>query len=47
MRYNDELALIAELPDHIRELAYVRIIERRIHFVQYTERRWLDQIDSK
>src|SRR5580658_10853061 len=43
MRNDNELRILAELPDHVRELPDVRIIQRRIHFIQDTERRRLDQ----
>src|SRR5580704_11622623 len=36
MRNDNELGVLAELPDHIRELPDIRIIERRIHLIQDT-----------
>ena len=47
VRYNDELALLAELADHLRELTYVGVIKRRIHLIEDTERRRLYQVDRK
>ena len=47
VRNNDELALLAELADHLGEFAHVGIIQRGVHFVQNTEGGWFDEIDGK
>src|SRR5256885_11020530 len=38
MRNYDELGLIAHLANEIIKAAHVRLIERRIHFIEYAER---------
>ena len=47
MCYNNELALLAELADHLRELTYVGIIERCIHLIEDTERCRFNKVDRK
>ncbi len=47
VRYNNELGVLAELPDHVGELSHVGIIQRRIHLIQDTERGWFNQVDRK
>ncbi len=47
MRNDDKLAILAELADHVSELANIRIIKRRIHLIQNTEWCRLDQVDGK
>ena len=47
VRYDDELRIVAELADHIGKLAYVGIIERRIHLVEYTEWGRLNQVNRE
>ena len=47
MCYNDELAVFAELIDHVCEFANVGVIQGRIHFIEDTERCGLDQVDGK
>src|ERR1043165_2299394 len=43
----DELGIVRELADHVGELAYVGVIQWRIHFIKDTEWGWLDEIDRK
>ena len=47
MCHNDELGVLTEFTDHIGKLSHVRIIQRRIHLIEYTEWCGFYQIDSK
>ena len=47
VRNDDELAVFRKFSDHVCELPHVRIIERRVHFVENTERCGLDEVDRK
>ena len=47
VRYNDELAVLTKLFDHLGELTHVGIIQWCIHLIQNTEWRRLDEIDGK
>jgi hypothetical protein len=47
VRYDDELRVVAELLDHLREFANVRIIQRRINLIEDTERRRFDEVDRE
>lgn len=47
VRDDDELRIVAELPDDARETVDIGIVERRIHFVQDTERGRLHEIDGE
>jgi len=41
VRHDDELRLIAHLPDQPCKPPYVGLIQRRVHFVENAERAWL------
>ena len=45
MGNDDKLAILAELADHVSELANVRIIKRRIHLIEYTEGCRFDKVN--
>ena len=45
--HNDELWIFAEPADHIGELTYVGIIQRRIYLIQNTKGRWFNKINCK
>src|SRR5258706_6326568 len=47
MGNNDELRVVAELLDHLREFGDVHIVERSIYFVEYAERRRLNEVYGK
>src|SRR4030095_5627583 len=44
---DDKLGILTELANHIGEFPNIRIIERRIHLVEYTERRGFNKVNCE
>ena len=47
VRNDDKLGIFTELTNHIGEFAHIGIIQRGIHFIEYTEWRGFDQVDRE
>ena len=45
--YDDELGVLDELPEHLREPADVRLVERRVELVQQAEGRRHDEVERE